>query len=155
MADLIKWNRDPFEDFDRMFDSLLPNVGSRRLLSNSNHGSNFMGFDMAVDVYEKNDMIIAEMNLPGIDPDQVSVEVEEGMLKISGERNSESTEGDESGNYHRREIRRGSFSRMVNLPETADTSTSGATYKDGVLKIGMKKLPESSATAKRLEIKRR
>jgi HSP20 family protein len=123
-------------------------------MQRSDNDINFMGFDMAVDVYEKDNQIIAEMNLPGIDPDQVNVEVEDGMLKISGERSSETTEGDESSNYHRREIRRGSFSRIVNLPESADTETCEANYKDGVLKISMNKRPESETGSKRLEIKR-
>lgn len=154
MTDLVKWNRDPFEDFDRLFNNLFPS-GRRRVQSVLGDDYNsFMGFDLAVDVYEKDNQVIAEMNLPGINPDDVDIEVQDGMLKISGERKLETEEKDKQGNYHRREIRRGSFSRVVTLPENADTDSVDANYKDGVLRIEMKKLPESESKSKKIKIKR-
>ena len=154
MTDLIKWNADPFSDFDRMFSDLFPVLRPRSGQAGLGATTDFMGFDMAVDVFEKDDKIVAEMNLPGIDPDEVNVEVEDGMLRISGERHSEESDKDEEGNYHRREIRRGSFSRVVSLPDSADDNTAKADYKDGVLKIIMHKKKESESKSKKLKINR-
>lgn len=154
MADLIKWNSDPFSEFDRMFEDFFPMIrANRSQFSQANTSDGFMGFDMAVDVYEQDDKVIAEMNLPGIDPEQVDVEVENGVLRISGQRSADVTNEDKEGNYFRREIRRGSFSRVVSLPETANTEKSSAHYKDGVLKITMDKKEEKDSQSKKLQIK--
>ena len=145
---LIKWNRDPFGDFSDDFDEFFNSM----MMPAVRQGSQKLGLDLAVDVYEEDGNIIAEMNLPGISPDDVNVDVEEGYLKISGNREQKSEERDEKKNYYTREIRRGSFQRMVKLPAEADSSNARAKYSDGVLQIVMLKRQESETKPNRLEI---
>jgi HSP20 family protein len=72
--------------------------------------------------------------LAGIDPDKdVEITVKDGMLQITAERRVE--EKTEDKGYTRHELRYGSFSRALPLPEGASESDIKATYKDGILEI--------------------
>jgi HSP20 family protein len=123
---LIKW--EPFDDFDRFFRELAP-------FSPLRAGS--MGFDMAVDVYEDGKDIVAEMNIPGLSADAIDVEVEDNYLRIAGRR--EEVQEKKGKNHYAKEIRRGSFERVVQLPDAVDQDKVTAEYKDGVLKVRMPK----------------
>ena len=76
-------------------------------------------------------MILAD--LPGIDPKDIEITMENGTLAIRGERKSETEE--EREGYHRVERARGSFYRRFTLPDTANTDKIEARGKDGVLEI--------------------
>lgn len=122
---LIKW--EPFDDFDRIFrdvGSLVPAQSVR-------------GFDLAADVYEDEKSVTVEMNLPGLKGDDIDVEVEADHVRISGRR-EEIQEKKEKSHYSK-EIRRGSFERVMSLPSPVVTSGVEAKYKDGVLKVIMQK----------------
>ena len=114
---LIKW--EPFGGLDRFFEDLPSELFSRA------------GFDLAVDVYEEKGNIVARMNLPGVDPEKVEVNVENGYLRISGSREEEKEE--KGKHYYSREIRKGSFERAVRLPGDVDEGKAGAEYENGVL----------------------
>ncbi len=123
---IIKW--EPFGEFDNFFNNF-PQVGISG-----------MGNDMAVDLYEDGNNIIAEMSLPGVDADDVNVAVDGDYLRISGSR--EEKEEKKEKQFYSKEIRRGSFERVVNLPEAVNESEVEAEYENGVLKIKMPKLGE-------------
>ncbi|MGM0568271.1 MAG: Hsp20/alpha crystallin family protein, partial [Elusimicrobiota bacterium] len=72
----------------------------------------------AVDLINKKDRLIAKAELPGIDKDDLNVEVEDGLLKIRGE--SKKEEEVEDKDYYRCERYYGSFSRNVKLPDAVD-----------------------------------
>ena len=95
------------------------------------------GWDLAVDVYEKEGNVIAEMSLPGIDPEKVDITVEDDYLKVSGSR--EEKKETEEKDYYSKEIRRGAFERTVRLPHVVKKEKAEAEYKDGVLKIVLPK----------------
>ena len=134
---LIKW--EPFDEFDRFFrDASLLNP----LRQNS------VGLDMAVDVYEDGSDIIAEMNVPGLKADDIDVEVEESYVRISGRR--EEIQEKKQKNHYAKEIRRGSFERIVQLPDTVQQEKVEAEYKDGVLKVRMPK--REKTTDKRVKV---
>jgi HSP20 family protein len=77
---------------------------------------------------------VVRAELPGIDPDEdVELTVTDGMLHIEAERREE--EETEDKGYVRRELRYGSFSRSLPLPEGATEADITATYKDGILEI--------------------
>lgn len=123
---LIKW--EPFDDFDRMFREL----GMLAPLRQSGPG-----FDMAVDVYEDGNDIVAEMNVPGLTAQDINVEVEDTHLRIAGRR--EEVQEKKEKNHYAKEIRRGSFERLVPLPDTVEQEKVTAQYKDGVLRVRMPK----------------
>ena len=104
------------------------------------------GWDLAVDVYEKNGNVIAEMNLPGIDPDKIDISVEDDYLTVSGSREEKKETKEED--YYSKEIKRGSFERTVKLSHAVKKDKADASYKDGVLKITIPKDEKKEGTIK-------
>lgn len=86
-----------------------------------------------VDVVQSPDTVVVNVNVPGIKPEEIKVEVADDLLTISGEHTEEKEEQGER--YVRRERRRGSFSRTIALPETAKRDEVDATCHDGVLSV--------------------
>lgn len=140
---LIKW--EPLRDIERLFDeefSLLPSFSNLSKI----------GWDLAADVYEENGKVVAEMNLPGIDPDKVDISVEDGYLKVSGSREQEKeTKGK---NYYSKEIKRGSFERAVKLPSSVKSEKAEAEYKDGVLRVLLPKQEPIVENRIRIKVKK-
>jgi len=88
-----------------------------------------------IEVFERGDDLVVRADLPGMDRDEVNVEITDSALTIRGERNSEHEENDEG--YYRSERMYGSFRRRIPLPEGADTSAANANFSNGVLEITM------------------
>lgn len=91
----------------------------------------------AMDVYETNKEVVAEVNIPDFDPEKVDVSVDDGVLKVSGKMDEEKEEKEKG--YWRKEIRKGSFERMVRLPAVVKEDEVDAVYEKGILKIRMPK----------------
>ena len=87
----------------------------------------------AVDIAEKDDHFLIEADIPGVDPKDIEVSMENGYLTVKGEREKESKE--EKDGYSRIERSHGSFYRRFSLPETADQESISAKSKKGVLQI--------------------
>lgn len=109
------------------------------------------GGDLAMDVYEEGNNVVAEMSLPGIDPEKIEVKVEGNYLRVYGAR--EETKEDKKKNYYSKEIRRGSFERAVRLPENVDEKNIKAEYKKGELKVVMPKLAIKESGKIKVEVK--
>lgn len=92
------------------------------------------GWTPAIDSHIENGTLMVKVDLPGIDPKQVSISVLGSQLTIEGERKYDTPE-DEQSFYH--ELPYGKFSRTVTLPEGVDGDSVKADYKDGVLVISM------------------
>jgi HSP20 family protein len=91
-----------------------------------------------VEEYREDGTLVVRADLPGIDPDtDVELTISQGMLHIEAERREE--EKREGKGYLRREVRYGSVSRSLPLPEGVTEADITATYKDGVLEI---RIPE-------------
>lgn len=147
---LTKWR--PFNGLTGFFDEDFP------LMSWKPFGEKFFerdfpasglpkfGWDLAVDVYEKNGNVVAEMNLPGIDADKIDVSVEDGYLTVKGSR--EEKKETEEKDYYSKEIKRGAFERTVKLPDYVKKEKTEAQYKDGVLKIVLPKDEKKEGTVK-------
>ena len=144
MAPLIKWTPifDQFEDMDKMFHDFLPSVqrGQQKFMP-------------AIDMYEEKDAVVVETELAGIDPEQVSVAIENDTLIIKGQ-SEKKTEVDDK-NYYRKEIRRGSFFRSIQLPAHVQGDKANATAEDGVLKISIPKAPEVKPKTIKIETKKK
>ena len=90
-----------------------------------------------VDVREESDGYVVEVDLPGMSKDDIEVTLENDILTISGERKVEDTNGD--GTVHRRERLCGKFTRSMSFPGDVDPENVAASFKDGVLKVEIKK----------------
>ncbi|HDQ04253.1 MAG TPA: Hsp20/alpha crystallin family protein [Deltaproteobacteria bacterium] len=137
---LIPWK--PFSDLDKFFgddDWLLP-VFPRMELAKP-----------AMDVKETDKDVVAEVEIPGFDPEKVDVSVEDGVLRVKGSMD-EKKEKKEKG-YWRKEIRTGSFERMVRLPVAVKENAIKATYEKGVLKIVMPKAKAKPTSKVKIQVK--
>jgi HSP20 family protein len=94
-----------------------------------------------VDVWETEDELVLSFDLPGIPEDKISVEVDENVLVVSGERERTGETSDDR--FYRFERRFGTFSRSVALPQGVDDGSIKADFKDGVLEVRVPKPEES------------
>ena len=99
------------------------------------------GFVPAMDLKERDDAFVAELEMPGMKPEDFHVEVDEGVLVIRGERKQEKEE--KTKQWHRTERVYGSFERHVALPSSVDAERVDASYKNGVLTVRVPKAPGS------------
>jgi HSP20 family protein len=101
----------------------------------------FQGRPASVDIIDRDTHIIARAEIPGVDKDDLDINVSDRSLTIKGKtrHEEEKTEGD----IHRREISAGSFLRTVTLPDAVDGRKTTAIYKDGLLELKMPKLKRS------------
>jgi HSP20 family protein len=98
-------------------------------------------FAPAVDVYEDEHNVTLKIEVPGIDEQDIDVQVENNTLTVHGERKIEKEEKEE--NYRRVERKYGSFTRTFTLPTTVNTESVSATYDKGVLNIALPKKAEA------------
>ncbi len=97
----------------------------------------------AVDIYESGEDIVVKAEIPGVDRDDVAVEVKDGILTVRGERKFEKEEKEE--NYHRIERSYGTFVRSFALPSSVDAGNVQAVLKDGVLEVKLPKKEQAKA----------
>lgn len=91
----------------------------------------------AVDIYESGDDIVVKAEVPGMDREDVAVEVKDGILTLRGDRKFEKEAKEE--NYHRIERSYGTFVRSFALPSSVDPEKVRAGLKDGVLEVRLSK----------------
>ena len=99
----------------------------------------------AVDMEETDKEIIIRAEIPGLEKDDFSIELEQDHLILRGEKKQEKEEKDR--NYHRVECSYGRFSRTIQLPCEIDANQANAEYKNGVLKIT---LPKAESARRKL-----
>lgn len=110
------------------------------------------GADVRFEVREGARDIEISAELPGLNPEDVTVEHADGVLTISGEKTVERNQGDK--NVRLSERRYGAFRRAFRLPNGADADNAQAQFKDGVLTITVPKAPESAGKTNRITIQR-
>lgn len=134
---LIKW--EPLPDIERFFDEGFLSFAK-------------FGRDLAIDVYEKDDRVTAEINMPGVDPEHIEVTVEGNYLRVSGSR--EESKEEKKKHYYSKEISRGSFERIVRLPTSVDKDQVKAEFKNGELIVSMPKKAETESGKIKVEVKK-
>lgn len=87
---------------------------------------------------------------PGLDPSTIEVQLERGVLSISGERRSDLPDGDDRSSVHMNERFIGRFHRVISLSDDLDPDEVRATYRDGVLHVSIKR--QESALPRRINI---
>ena len=104
----------------------------------------------AVDVFEEKDRFVVKADLPGVNPEEIEVTAEKGVLSLRGERKTEKRENTEG--YERLERVTGSFTRRFALPENVQADAIKATYTNGVLEVSIPKQPV--VAAKRIAVQK-
>ena len=132
------FDRDNFlTPFDKMFDSMMeaqfPEV-VKQVGVKPYQGSAYP----KVNVYEYDDKIGIVAEIPGLDKKQLNVDVEEGVLTISGDKHS--TFDDDGAKVIRRELKQSSFKRSFELGELLDGDNISASFKDGILTVAIPKV---------------
>jgi len=142
-SSLTRW--DPAADFaamrnamDRFFER-----GPGRFPAAARLGEDFGPTSLSLDVIENPESFVVKAAVPGVDPGDVEITIEDDILTIKGE--SSKTEETKEDNYLRREIRFGSFQRQLRLPPTVDADNATAEFTNGILNLTLPKKPESRA----------
>jgi HSP20 family protein len=104
-----------------------------------------------MDIYEEGENIVAEVELPGIDPKNIEVEVKDNVLRIEA-KEEEKKEVKEKG-YFKKEIGKKYFKRQVLLPEKVQGEKAEAEYVDGILKVVIPKAAPKKEEKKKIKIK--
>jgi HSP20 family protein len=132
------FDRDTFlTPFDKMFDSIVESQYPD--ITKSVGVKPFAGSAYPkVNVYEYDDKVGIVAEIPGLDKKQLNVEVEEGILTISGEKHN--TFEDDGAKVLRHELKQSSFKRSFELGEQLDGENIDARFKDGVLTVSIPKI---------------
>src|SRR5262245_5876797 len=106
----------------------------------------------SVDIYEHDNTIILKAEIPGVDPKDVDIRVENNTLTLRGERKLDHEV--KRDDYHRVERSYGQFSRSFTLPSTVNTEKIKAEYKDGVLRLALPKREEAKPKQIQVDVTR-
>jgi HSP20 family protein len=101
------------------------------------------GWIPPVSVEEAGDVILLTAETPGLGADDFTVELEDNVLTIAGEKSEAREEGDEDRRIHLSERRYGSFRRSFTLPRTVDAKKIDARLENGILTVSLPKAAES------------
>jgi HSP20 family protein len=142
MMNLVKWNPSRemptiHNRINRLFDDPFFRIG--RLADDDSRGM----WNPAVDLYEKDDHFVIKAELPGVDKNDIKVDLKDRVLTLSGERTHDNEVKEE--NYYRQERSYGKFQRVFRLPADVDSDKIKAEFKDGVLQVEVPKPEEKKA----------
>lgn len=115
-------------------------------------GGNAFAWAPKIDVMQQGNELTVRADLPGVRPDDVTVEIGDDAIAISGERRQERAE--ETDGAYRYETTYGTFWREIPLPEGALVDQAKATFKDGVLEVRVPAPPAQVSRGRRIEISR-
>lgn len=104
-----------------------------------------------VEVLEKDNQLVVRADLPGVNKDDVTIEVDDNILTLRGERKNEHEE--KQGNVYRSERSYGSFQRSFRLPEGTNPDEVTASFQNGVLEITMPNAQSQQAQPRRIEVR--
>ena len=133
---------EPFSLVDQVFNGLLSERGLAA-------GAPVAAWTPRVDVKEEENRFVIHADVPGVDPKDIEITLEDGVLTLKGERKSE-TQSEQDG-WTRVERVAGSFSRRFTLPETVDAEGVAAKGEHGVLEIVIPK--QAKLQPKRITVK--
>jgi HSP20 family protein len=143
---LIRWQ--PFQemnalqrDMNRLFDTLAP-MNQESMMKSA--------FAPPAEMEETEDALHLKLELPGMNPNELDVQVTKEAITIRGERKSES-KSEENG-MTRSEFRYGQFSRTIPLPTRIDNTNVQAEYKDGILTLNLPKAEEDKSKVVKVNV---
>ncbi|EJV62695.1 molecular chaperone Hsp20 [Bacillus mycoides] len=138
-------SRPPVRNYLKQIDDFFEQTPLRGVIADLNHffqkGNRLLTFP--VDLYEVDDELVVTAELPGIQKEQIQIEIQSEYLKVSVKEDIlEETEEESSHNYYRRERSISEASRIIKLPYLINKKTAKASYQNGVLEIRAPKLPQ-------------
>jgi HSP20 family protein len=138
-------NFDPTHDirtlenwFERMFADPMPTYRSRAVT-------------VPLDIYEREGFLYLKAAVPGVEPDEIDVQIQDNVLTIKGETKHE--QESEEARVYRREYAYGSFSRSVRLPENLNLDAVNAEFKNGFLTISIPRVEPEKPKALKVDVK--
>ncbi|MBL6852101.1 MAG: Hsp20/alpha crystallin family protein [Alphaproteobacteria bacterium] len=140
------WPFEPFSSFRQEMDRLFDDFFAPARTSAPGNGGSLLRPSIEMNEDDKAYHVTAE--LPGLDMKDISLDMRENTLSISGEKKSEKTEG-----THYTERTYGRFERVIGLPQEVDADKVSASFKNGVLTIDLPKNPKAQDKTRRIEIK--
>jgi HSP20 family protein len=158
MSDPFAFAQAMSQEMDRLFDTFggtseggraLSTSGSgRRLQQQGGRGQSYWAPQM--EVFQRGNEMVVRADLPGISPDDVQIDVEDGVLTISGERRN--TNEDRQEGFYRSERSYGTFARSIALPEGVDEDQVNARYEHGVLEVTVPLPQQQRQRGRRVQI---
>lgn len=146
---MLSWT--PFTEFERTFDRLLPRrFAGWPAFPFEGNGTAKFEWSPSADISETDQEYLIRAELPAVKKEDVRVTVEDGMIRIAGER-KQRTE-DKSEKYHRIETFSGSFERSFSLPENVKAETIRCEHKDGMLTVHLPKKANEKSKPKQIAI---
>lgn len=151
---LLRWNKPntpsawPFAELNRLQQEVA------RFFDAPLRGGHRLAFDQwapAVDFSEDADQFVLKAELPGLKKEDIQLSVEDGVLSLSGERKSATSEQD--GTLIRSERFTGRFHRAFSLPTPVEVEKVRATYEDGILSVVLPKREEAKPRQIQVEVK--
>lgn len=146
------WSSGPFSMMDRFaeeMDRLFENFGVGRSGLMSRHWGQQQMWTPQIEAFEHEGQFIVRADLPGMNKDNVKVEITDNVLTLQGERKQEHEENRQG--FHRSERSYGSFFRSIPLPEGVNSEEAKASFRDGVLEITMP-APQREERRRQIEI---
>jgi HSP20 family protein len=152
MTTMMRW--DPFQDLRSAQDEIpqmSPMLAHALGLHARQQGDRAMptAWAPALDISERKDAYLVMVELPGVEPDDFQITMEEGLLTIQGERQFDQESSEQQ--FHRVERRYGAFRRSITLPAQVQAEQIEASFENGVLQIVVPKMEE--AKPKRIQVR--
>jgi HSP20 family protein len=143
MRTIVNWNpaaefRALEHMFDRLFDAPVAPNGNTAMT-------------MPVDIVERDNALQIRASVPGIDPNDLEVSIDNRVLTIRGETKAETESGDSK--VYRREIRYGQVSRSIRLPEGLNLEAVDAEFKNGFVTVTLPRIVESKPEPQRITVR--
>jgi HSP20 family protein len=139
------------DEMDRWFDQLSSSLGLPRLGSRPTGGMNLAGvYRPQIDVSGDDKRYQIELDVPGMSESDLSIEVRDDLLVISGEKREDSE--DKGKHYYRVERSYGAFQRTLALPDDANADEIDARLEKGVLRLEIPRRESSAQKARRIDI---
>ena len=148
---------DPFTLMQRMsadMDRLFEQFGFGSSLTAPAFGGGALAsgaWSPQIETFRRGDQLVIRADVPGVRKEDLHVEVDDGVLTLSGERRSENEENRDG--YFRSERSYGQFQRAIPLPEGVDAEQCRASFNDGVLEVTLPAPKEQERKTKRIEIR--
>jgi len=138
---IIPWK--PFGDIERWFEEFWPEEWAELKFPKIR--------TPRMDIYEKDDKIMAEVELPGVDPKDIEVEVKNNVLSISAK--GKEVKEEKGKGYYKKEIGEKYFKRQILLPAQVIEDKAEAEYENGILTVIIPKVKEKKEKEKKIKIK--
>jgi HSP20 family protein len=157
MATMMRW--DPFQDLRDAQDEMAQMTQMAQMSPRLAHALGLHGqpqdsgrataWAPALDISERKDAYLVTVELPGVEPDDLQITLEDGLVTIQGERHFAHDSSEQQ--FHRIERRYGAFRRSITLPAQVQAEQIEASFDNGVLQILVPKMEE--ATPKRIKVR--